>query len=100
MSLQTTKRVYYLSIIVLAGALICAGGVVEWIVATVMLSGALPMYAILRKAAEISGARSALQRLRENVILDELLEQDLQARNRSPQEDASEAHRVRLHSRV
>lgn len=68
MSLQTAKRVYYLSIIVLASALICTGGIVEWAVAIVMLVGALPLLKATIRAAQSRKKEEILKELADHLV--------------------------------
>lgn len=56
MSLRRAKNLYCLSVISIAVALTCTGGLIEWIIAVVMLTGALPMFTVVRRAT----AQSAL----------------------------------------
>jgi hypothetical protein len=66
MSLRRVKQLYCVAIMFFAIALACTGGLIEWIVAVLMLAGALPMFALVKRAA----SKSALIGFRQDLSLE------------------------------
>lgn len=66
MSLHGIKCLYCLLHIAVALVLVAIGGLIGWITAVVLLSGALPLFATIRRAAEHRGV-SDYRRLRQSA---------------------------------
>jgi len=62
--LRKVKWAYCIIIMFFAVALTCTGGLIEWIIAVVMLTGALPMFCMVSWAASDQGADEAITDLR------------------------------------
>lgn len=66
MSLRAIKTIVYLAIIALAIIVDCIGGMFGWVVASVMLGGAIPALRCVTRAAERRGI-SDYRRLRRST---------------------------------
>lgn len=67
MSLRRVKLIYCLMMISVAVVLACTAGIIGWITAVLLLSGALPVFRAVTGAAEMNGARSALKGFRDHL---------------------------------
>lgn len=52
MTLRQVKAVYCVAVIIIAVILVSHGGILEWAASITMLAGALPVFTIIRRAAE------------------------------------------------
>jgi hypothetical protein len=85
MSLRRAKTIYWVMILSVATVLACTAGLIGWITAVLLLTGALPMFRAIGQASWFSGLIKSEHTL--DLILAEFNENDAHQATQGPYQE-------------